>query len=132
MAPRRMANLSDSGDLPVCPAAATTAQALLRWRRLRDRSLGSELFRDPAWDMLLDLYVAAERGRKISVSSACGASNVPTATALRFLAKLEKMGAITRIPDGVDGRTVHVELTPETLEKLTGLLGRMALQSGPI
>lgn len=110
----------------VCSAAATTARSVLRTRRLRDRWFGGELFRDPAWDILLDLYAAAELGRKISVSSACGASGVPAATALRVLAKLEKKGAIVRVPDDADGRTVHLELTPETLEKMTQLLARLA------
>jgi DNA-binding MarR family transcriptional regulator len=112
-----------------CAAAATTARALCNQRRLRDRCFGAELFRDPAWDILLDLYVAAELGRKISVSSACGASGVPAATALRWLTKLEKVGTIVRIPDGSDGRTVHVELTPVALDKMTGLLGRIALHA---
>jgi len=123
---RAAAGADPSAEGRVCPAAATTARSVLRTRRLRDRWFGGELFRDPAWDILLDLYAAAELGRKISVSSACGASGVPAATALRVLAKLEKMGAIVRVPDDIDGRTVHLELTPETLEKMTGLLERLA------
>lgn len=127
---RATAGIAPPSEDAACAAAAKTAQALLHHRRLRDRCLGAELFRDPAWDILLDLYVASELGRKISVSSACGASGVPTATGLRWLTKLEKLGAVVRIPDGADGRTVHVELTPPTRDKMTGLLRRMALHSG--
>src|SRR3546814_1843272 len=45
------------------------------------------LFRsDPAWDMLLDLYLAAERNtRPVSISSLCIASAVPATTALRWI-----------------------------------------------
>jgi hypothetical protein len=44
---------------------------------MRARYFKRELFKDPAWDILLDLYVARADGRGISVSSACIASGAP-------------------------------------------------------
>jgi DNA-binding MarR family transcriptional regulator len=103
------------------------ARQRYRQRRLRDRFFGANLFREPAWDILLDLYVAASEDKRISVSSACGAAGLPTATGLRWLAKLEKEALIKRVPAGTDGRTVYVELTEEAHEKMTGLLARFHL-----
>jgi DNA-binding MarR family transcriptional regulator len=104
------------------------ARMLARQRRLTDKYLGRELYRNPAWHILLDLYLAWDEGKDICVSSACGASGVPAATALRCLARLEKEGSVTRIPAHTDGRTVYVELTAATREKMTHLLTRLSLE----
>ncbi|MGZ8975999.1 MAG: winged helix DNA-binding protein [Allosphingosinicella sp.] len=104
--------------------AVSAARRRYKQRRIRDRSLGEHLFRDPAWDILLDLYVADAEGKRISISSACGAAGIPTATGLRWLAKLEKEALIERTPAGSDGRTVYVTLTVQAREKMTGLLSR--------
>ncbi|MDE2442650.1 MAG: MarR family transcriptional regulator, partial [Betaproteobacteria bacterium] len=41
----------------------------LKARRLREEMFGSELFSDPAWDILLDLYTAEARGESVQISS---------------------------------------------------------------
>lgn len=66
------------------------AERLLRLRARRNEMIGHALFRDPAWDMLLDLYSAHESGDRLSVSALCYASGVPPTTALRHLERLEK------------------------------------------
>src|SRR5688500_844664 len=53
-----------------------------------------ELFGEPAWDMLLDLFIAAHENRGVSVTSACLASSVPETTALRWLQLLENKGLV--------------------------------------
>ncbi len=68
------------------PTPLQRAKEYYRKRRLRERMFGNpDLFADPAWDILIDLFIASEEGRKISVSSACIASAVPTTTALRWI-----------------------------------------------
>jgi DNA-binding MarR family transcriptional regulator len=81
------------------------------WRRRRDELLGSDLFADPAWDMLLDLYARGIEGQDISVSSACLAGAVPSTIALGWLVKLERRGLVVRIPDPSDGRRTFLRLT---------------------
>ena len=49
---------------------------LITERRQRAKSFGSELFADPAWDMLLDLFLAMLQKKRISISSACIASSL--------------------------------------------------------
>jgi DNA-binding MarR family transcriptional regulator len=105
-------------------ALSVAAIARLRYkqRRLRSRYFGDGLFRDPAWDILLDLFVAEHEGKKISVSSASGAAGLSTASGLRWLAKLEEQGLIIRVRAHSDARTIHVELTHEAREKMISLL----------
>ena len=95
-----------------------TVRTLIRVRRRRARYLPDELLADPVWDMLLDLLDSEIAQRRVSVSSVCFASGVPTTTALRWLKTMEKKGLVIRRPDSLDGRRVYVELSPETSEAL--------------
>jgi hypothetical protein len=62
------------------------AKDCYRKRRLRGMMFESAyLFADPAWDILIDLFIASEEDQRISVSSACIGSAVPTTTALRYI-----------------------------------------------
>ncbi|WP_162986933.1 winged helix DNA-binding protein [Sphingomonas paeninsulae] len=93
-------------------------RAMVNERRARSRFLGSDLFGEPAWDILLDLYIADGEQRDISVSSACIASNVPDTTAQRCLKYLVEEGVILRTADPHDLRRVFVSLTDETKSKM--------------
>lgn len=101
---------------------AALAQAELALRRRRDRLFPDRLFGEPAWDMLLDLYVAHADGRRICISSACIAAAVPPTTGLRCLAILERDGLVCRIADPADSRRVYLGLTPEAERLLAQLL----------
>lgn len=72
-----------------------------------------DLFADPAWDMLLDLYVAQVAGRRVSVSDACIAAAVPQATALRWLNMLDQRGLVVRTADTTDRRRWWMTLSAE-------------------
>lgn len=74
------------------------------------------LFGEPAWDILLDLYVAHLDGRQVAVSSACIAACVPPTTALRYLNRLERSGLIRRRPDAKDHRRVLVAPSQRAIE----------------
>lgn len=94
---------------------AALADSVRRMRMRRNELFGAPLFRDPAWDMLLELYVADECGRTVSVSSLCYASGVPPSTALRQVARLEQHGLIERRLDEEDDRRWFVQATPKAL-----------------
>jgi hypothetical protein len=88
-------------------------------RRSRTNLFGvPELFGEPAWDMLVDLFIASEEGKRISVSSLCIASAVPMTTALRWIAILETRNLILRTTDPVDARRFFISLAPETHSKI--------------
>jgi DNA-binding MarR family transcriptional regulator len=86
--------------------------AVLAYRLRRERDqLFPGLFVDPAWDMLLDLGIAREQQRQISVSSLCIAAMCPPTTALRHLEALQKAGLICRSPDPCDKRRMFLTLS---------------------
>lgn len=91
---------------------AVLARRYLRHRRSRDTLFPPDLFGDPAWDLLLDLYVAGIERRRISISSACIAAAVPQTTALRWIALLESRGLILRMADTDDRRRAYLTLAP--------------------
>ena len=111
------AELDVQGDY--APEALDSRMALLardayRNRRLRGQFFDNEaLFGEPAWDLLLDLFIAAREGKQVPVTSACIGAAVPTTTALRWLAVLEGRGLIIREADGRDARRIFVRLSPE-------------------
>ena len=81
-------------------------------RRRRTKIFRSDdLFGEPAWDILLDLFIAAKERRRVSVTSACIGSAVPSTTALRWITILEKQGLLLREADPGDARRVYVKLS---------------------
>ena len=91
---------------------------MLKLRRHRDRFFAGELFADPAWDILLELYAAALGQFRISVSNLCIAAAVPATTALRWIKQLEDAGLIQRRPDRTDGRRHFIMLSDEALSSM--------------
>jgi len=86
-------------------------RAIIRARRMRDHFFKSDLFADPAWDMLLDLMAARLEQQKVAVSSLCIAAAVPPTTALRWIKTLSEQGLFVRVADAEDGRRVFIELS---------------------
>ncbi len=84
-------------------------------RRRRDRHLPGDLFGEPTWDILLDLYVATRENRPVPTTSACIGADVPPTTALRWLRILEARGLVEREEDGRDGRRTFVRLSAQGL-----------------
>ncbi len=108
---------SDDGALLAAVAAAEYAR-----RRRREARFGGTLFADPAWDMLLDLFVHHHRGKLVSSHSLCIAATVPQTTALRWIGKLRSAGMVTRVRSRNDQRVVHVLLTDQALDLMTAYL----------
>jgi hypothetical protein len=82
-------------------------------RRKRAAIFGNpDLFGEPAWDILLDLFIAQGEGKTVSVSSACIGSAAPATTGLRWLSVLADEGLVMRENDPADLRRVLVRLTP--------------------
>ena len=101
-------------DADVAPAPAVSAREvrrIIRLRRVRDQFFEPELFADPAWDMLLDLYAARLEHNRVSVSSLCIAAAVPATTALRWIKALTTSGIFERRADPHDGRRIFVALS---------------------
>jgi DNA-binding MarR family transcriptional regulator len=93
------------------PVTAREVRRLIRLRRARDQFFDPELFADPGWDMLLDLYAARLEHNRVAVSSLCIAAAVPATTALRWIKALTTAGLFERRADPHDGRRIFVALS---------------------
>ncbi len=98
-------------------AYAAAARAMLASRRKMEQFFPG-LFADPARDMLLDLFVAAEEGRELSVTSCCIAAMVPPTTALRWLTLLKEQGFVLEEPDLRDRRQKLLRLAPQARQQM--------------
>ena len=117
-------------DRPAEAIDAVYIRRLIRARRLREQYLPSDLFADPAWDMLLDLMAARLEGNRVAVSSLCIAAAVPATTALRWIKALTDRGLLARSADPQDGRRVYIELSDEAARALGSYL-RALRRTGP-
>jgi hypothetical protein len=110
-----------SANSPAIDAAEV--RAILRLRRMRSAYFSSELFADPAWDMLLDLTAAQLEGEKVAVSSLCIASAVPATTALRWIKTMCDHTLFERHADPLDGRRIFIGLSPIAASAMLNYLG---------
>lgn len=92
-------------------------------RRARSRHFPDpDLFGEPAWDILLDLFIHQARHEKTTVKSACIGSGVPSTTALRWLKLLERDKLLSISDDPTDQRRRLVALTPLGFDSMTHYL----------
>lgn len=101
---------------PADPRLITNLQKL---RRMRAGYLQTDLFADPAWDILLELYVARLKHQQISVTSLCLAAEVPATTAQRWIALMVERGMLERRNDPDDRRRCFVSLAEPVARQLT-------------
>jgi CheY-like chemotaxis protein len=111
----RAASTGDNAtnEVPATPVQRNKAslQSLRAVRRIRSRYFPSELFSDPCWEMLLDLYDCLLSGQNATVTSLAAASGATTTTAWRRLGALQAHGLIERSEDPEDKRRTIVRLT---------------------
>jgi hypothetical protein len=93
-----------------------------RRRRARAEFFDSGLFSEPAWDILLDLFVAAIDGIRVSITSACIASSCAPTTALRWISVLESQGLVVRSGDPRDQRRSWLTLTEKGHQRMCSYL----------
>lgn len=98
------------------------AVAIQAVRRRRDTLFGRDLFGEPAWDILLDLYVAEHSGRALALSTVGALAGVPQTTAFRWMSQLAERGYIVRRADPNDARRGFIHLSPTGQALLEQLL----------
>ncbi|WP_044333881.1 winged helix DNA-binding protein [Sphingomonas hengshuiensis] len=103
--------------------SAPELRAVIRARRMRAQFFEGELFADPAWDMLLDLFASALENRRVSVSSLCIAAAVPPTTALRWIGTLHEAGLFERQADPADRRRAYIALSAKALDGMRNYVG---------
>ena len=101
-------------------------RTIIRTRAERGKFLPGHLFADPAWDMLVELYLSDILSQRISVSSLCCASNVPATTALRWIKTLQDEGLIQRTGDPCDHRRYFMSLSENGRVAMDGYFENVA------
>lgn len=93
-------------------------------RRAREGHVPADLLGEPAWDILLDLYIAEVEGRTSYSMSCCLAAAVPQTTGLRYVKRLVMAGLIAERQDYRDSRRTLVALTDKGREAIAGWLAQ--------
>ena len=73
----------------------------------------ADLFADPAFDMLLFVFLEEEAGRSVETSACYRASGVPRTTAVRWMNMLVSMGMFQSSPHPTDRRLALLRLSEE-------------------
>lgn len=79
----------------------------------REKHLGSGIFGEPGWDILLELYARYLDQQRVGISELGTKVLLPDATLLRWLEKLQDRGLVERVLHPTDARRVFVVLTTE-------------------
>jgi predicted transcriptional regulator len=93
------------------------AREILANRKRRHDIFGRAIFGEPAWEMLLLLYVA-EAGRRQTISRLAELAGASKSTGLRWVDYLEGQGLIRRESHPTDKRAAFVELTDKGKDAL--------------
>jgi hypothetical protein len=120
------------GDGAPADISAQEVRGAIRSRRMRAQFFEGELFADPAWDMLLDLFASALERRRVSVSSLCIAAAVPPTTALRWIGTLHEYGLFERQADPSDRRRAYIALSSKGLEAMRSYAGAVKRAGLPL
>lgn len=128
------ANLVPSGDeLQHRPSAGQSpgnelllrARKVLQARRLRAQHFSPVMFAEPAWDMLLFLYVCDFSEGRQTIGQLADLVETPLTTVLRWVAYLEKEHLVKRKDHPTDRRIVFVEMTDKGRKAMEGFLAAM-------
>jgi DNA-binding MarR family transcriptional regulator len=98
----------------------------VRFSRHRRREFfDRNLFGEPAWEILLTLYVIDRDQRRLSSRDLSKHANLALTTALRWLDYLEEQDLITRKTNPFDRRVVYVELSDKGRAAMDHYLAEM-------
>ncbi len=101
------------------------ARQVLVGRKQRDRFFDPMLFSNPAWDILLNLFVATSEGRSVTVLDSCLASTVPQGVALRWLGYLKQEEMVVESADPAHSRQTLIRLSDQTRLAIAAYLGSL-------
>lgn len=109
-APNARAKASSAAEPPSSPLLER-AESIQRVRRARERLLGRAAIGEPAFDLLLCLYL--QSGQKgSSVTSLARPAGIAYSSAMRWIRYLADKGFVERTDSRLDRRAICVQLTP--------------------
>lgn len=105
------------------PTRMACAEWAFKLRRMRDQVLGGSLFGEPAWDALLLLAAARDRGEDATLGQLMLQLRLPEDVARRVLANLRQADLIDVELAQCGDPAATVALTEEGYAKLATVLG---------
>jgi DNA-binding MarR family transcriptional regulator len=99
-----------ASDAMAPDALLARAEHILRVRRSRERLLGRAMIGEPAYDLLLCLYVRSGQ-EHTSLSSLAKRAGIPYSSALRWIAYLADKGFVALTESKSDRRATSIQLT---------------------
>lgn len=118
--------------LPGAAHTVSLAKHIHASRAARARVFGGDLFAEPAWDILLSLYIAERVGYRMKVSAVCNESGVADTTALRWIDRLLELCLIQKQRNPLDNRSTFIGLSSDGLEKMNKVLEKLWREHFPI
>lgn len=107
---------------------ALLAMDLIRIRRARFKNLPADLFSEPVWDLLLELFVADARGYRITGRDVSSRNGVHVAVMSKWLLHMTKIGLL--IGDGTGNLDDMLTLSAKGLEAMEKTLGETLTPGG--
>lgn len=99
-------------DMDRVERAIRAAQKALRDRQVRSDFVGNaEMFGEPAWDILLDLFIRQAQDENVSIKAACLSPATRASTLLRWLNVLVDNGLLVCENDPSDQKQRLIRLT---------------------
>jgi hypothetical protein len=98
-------------------ALIAAAERELTNRRRRAQVLPEGVFGEPAWDMLLVLYVE-QMGERLNIARLTRRLGLPPTTGLRWLGYLQDKELVVRSGHPTDQRSFFVDLTSKAIQAL--------------
>lgn len=102
------------------------ALSLLEQQKARLSYFPGDLFHEPAWNMLVALFVAHHQKQTMNVKALTAHAGMPATTSLRWVDHLHDRGLIDRTTDIADRRRVEVSLSDSGLTAMTKYLAAIS------
>lgn len=102
------------------------ARTVLDMRRSRKQFMPASLFHEPAWEILLSLYIAQEDRRVLFVKNLVQDIEAPVTTSQRWIDQLAHMKLVDRSTDPDDRRRSEVSLSAQGRTMLEAYLRSLA------
>jgi DNA-binding MarR family transcriptional regulator len=118
----------EAPQLWLLPASQTQdyVESILFLHRSRTAVFGSGIFSDPAWDLLLQLYVAELDHRDRSLSELIKSMATPVSVVTRWITALVEAGIVASTRDPQTGGSLSISLTKDAATKMERLIAQWA------
>jgi DNA-binding MarR family transcriptional regulator len=111
------------GDRDVLVARART---VLNGRRIRRQYFDRDIFGEPAWEILLALYINEASGARLTMSKLAEWIEAPLTTVVRWVKALEEQSLVGRAEHPTDRRIIFIRLHDKARKALDDYLTAIA------